>query len=471
MTAAFARSEAAGDVDAGLVPFRSAMPGVVWPAFPESLGMMILALQYQFERSEWLPAERLRAHQYRQLALLLDHAARESPFYRSRLRAAGVRPGQTLDAAAWARLPLLGRRDLQLHTKALRTTPPPTHGAVVHGRSSGSSGMPVDVVTTGLAAMLNEAVSLRDHLWHGRDFKGSFAAIRRPRAGEASGAQAAGWTRGVSAALATGGSALLDCVRPVSEQIDWLMQQTPDYLITYPSNLRALLREARRRELRPARLKAVLTQGEQVPPDLTELLRATWEVPLQDAYSASETGTIALQCPLSGLYHVQSEIALVEVLDDSGRACLPGEIGRIVVTPLHNFAQPLIRYGIGDFAEVGAPCACGRGLPTLTRIVGRVTGMLVLPSGGAVRPRFQSAVAHAALPIVQFQIIQRSRALLEARLVVERRLSSDEEESLRAGLRDACGADFTIDFSYHAEIARGPGGKFEDFVSEVAVAT
>ena len=98
-------------------------------------------------------------------------------------------------------------------------------------------------------------------------------------------------------------------------------------------------------------------------------------------YSAAEAGYLALQCPQQEHYHIQSESALVEVLDEAGNPCRPGETGTMVVTPLHNFAMPLIRYAIGDIAEVGAPCACGRGLPVLARLLGRVRQMLVLPSG------------------------------------------------------------------------------------------
>lgn len=60
-------------------------------------------------------------------------------------------------------------------------------------------------------------------------------------------------------------------------------------------------------------------------------------------YSANEVGYIALQCPRTEVYHVLSEGALVEVLDEHGQACAPGAIGRVVVTPLHNFAMPLFR--------------------------------------------------------------------------------------------------------------------------------
>src|SRR6185295_14515719 len=97
-----------------------------------------------------------------------------------------------------------------------------------------------------------------------------------------------------------------------------------------------------------------------------------WGVGVVDVYSSEECGQIALQCPEHEQYHVQSESVLVEVLDDEGRPCAPGTIGRVVLTTLQNFAMPLIRYDIGDFAEPGPACPCGRALPVLTRIVGRV---------------------------------------------------------------------------------------------------
>src|SRR3546814_13116510 len=80
---------------------------------------------------------------------------------------------------------------------------------------------------------------------------------------------------------------------------------------------------------------------------------------------------LALQCPEHEHYHVQSEAVLLEVLDEEDRPCRPGEVGRVVVTPLTNFAMPMIRYAVGGLAAVGAPCPCGRGLPVLTRILGR----------------------------------------------------------------------------------------------------
>ena len=65
---------------------------------------------------------------------------------------------------------------------------------------------------------------------------------------------------------------------------------------------------------------------------------------------------------------MQSETVLIEIVAADGRPSRPGDSGRIVATPLHNGAMPLIRLDTGLVGEVGPPCPCGRGLPVLARI-------------------------------------------------------------------------------------------------------
>jgi phenylacetate-CoA ligase len=114
-----------------------------------------------------------------------------------------------------------------------------------------------------------------------------------------------------------------------------------------------------------------MSVGEPVTAALRDIVRQAWDVPLKDSYSCEEAGYLAMQCPEQEVLHVQSENLLLEVVGNDGRPCVPGEAGRVLVTSLHNFATPLIRYELGDLAEVGAPCACGRGLPVIARVLGR----------------------------------------------------------------------------------------------------
>ena len=450
-------------------PIRSALPGIAFPSVVDGMSATILSLLYQFERSEWWPAEVLRGRQLRQLDALLTHSFGSVPGLRARLAEADYRPGQPLTEEIWARTPILTRQDVQrLGADLFATHDPPGHGARQKFKTTGSTGMPVEGVLTGRSDLLWQAMTLRDYLWAGWDLTASLGIIRNVQPGfPPEGVTLPGWTKVMQDAFVNGAAYLMDVSRTVSEQLQWLLRVDPDYLLVFPSVLKEMLRELSRCAERPQRLRAIKTFGEPVGDALRSQAREKWGVPIRDVYSAVEAGYLALQCPEYEQYHVAADVTLVEVLDFNGHPCAPGEVGRVVVTPLHNFAMPLIRYDIGDYAEVGHSCACGRGLPVLRRIVGRVRSMIMLPGGEIRWPTVGTAIEEMSLPIAQFQIVQRSVRALEARLVTERRLSSEEEALLAEKLRDHCGAPFDVTFAYVDAIPRGQGGKFEDFYSEV----
>ena len=212
----------------------------------------------------------------------------------------------------------------------------------------------------------------------------------------------------------------------------------------------------------------VRTVGETLPDDLRMRCQAQWGLDIVDLYSSRELGYLALQCPVSGAYHIMAETVLVEILDPAGNSVGPGGIGRVVVTPLHNYATPLLRYDLNDYAEVGPPCACGRGLPTLKRILGRTRNMLVLPDGRRHWPLVGFAQFRDVAPVRQYQLIQNARERIRVRLVVDRALTTTEEHTLSVVIQDALGHPFVLDFEYvETALTRGTGGKFEEFICTV----
>jgi phenylacetate-CoA ligase len=192
-------------------------------------------------------------------------------------------------------------------------------------------------------------------------------------------------------------------------------------------------------------------------------------LPLSDIYSSEEFGNIALQCPeYPEIYHVQAENLLVEIVDENGAACAAGEIGRVLVSTLHNFTMPLLRYEIGDYAQAGAPCECGRGLPVLGRIAGRRRNMLRLSGGRSYWPSFPYEVIRPIAEFRQIQIVQHAIDALEVRLVRAAPLSRETEQLLAAKLCEVLHGQFSIRYSYAESLMPADGGKFEDFVSLVA---
>jgi phenylacetate-CoA ligase len=317
------------------------------------------------------------------------------------------------------------------------------------------------VLASAVTSLFFRALNLRTHLWHLRDLQGDFAFIRYLRKGKHA-TETSSW----SSIFPTGNSHGLDVFAPVDEQIRWLRAKAPRVLMTYPSNLEQLLHAVRDGRVRLPSLQQVRTFGEALPDTLRVLCDSVLGIPLVDQYSSMELGLIAIQCPRFPHYHVQAENVYVEILNDAGQPCAPGEIGRVVVTDLHNFASPLLRYELGDLAEPGEPCPCGRGLPVINRVLGRVRGMMAMRDGTRRWPRGYSGLAGVA-PIRQFQIVQKTLEDLLLRLVVLGPLSVVEEDDLCSRVRAIFGDYFRVQIDYCDRIERDPTGKYRDFICEV----
>ncbi len=446
---------------------RGDVPGVLWPAVFSTRRSSLAALMLMLERSQWLPPETLRAGQLRQLGALAAHFEERSPRFRDRLKAAGLDAAALATEGGLAALAPLSRRDIQQDPESFFCRAVPEgHAPLQLFQTSGSTGEPVKVLKTALTQLHWTALTLRYHMWHEPDMTGRLCAIRAlvkaPRTGP-------NWGSPFADFFETGPSMIIDNGTDLTLQIEQVRDFRPTSLIIYPTNLAAMMERLERDGIELDGLQRVRTIGETLPPDLREAAERQLEVEVRDCYSSEEFGYLAIECPDGGLYHLMSESLLVEVVDDAGRPCRDGEVGRLLVTDLQNFASPMIRYEIGDHAEVGGPCPCGRGLPTLRRILGRSRNMVVRPDGTTSWPITGFKRFRDLAPIVQYQLIQDSPTGIEVRLVVEAPLSAEQERVVAAHIQDFLGWPFETRFRYFDDrIPTGPNGKFEEFKNLVA---
>ncbi len=425
----------------------------------------------QLEASQWWTPEAFRLWQFTQLARLVEHARRQVPFYTDALK--GLRADSTgaIEEDAWQSLPILTKEQVRADPGAFRARQLGPGTKVFSQWGTGSTGIPIEVVTTLAQWQLFHAAKLRLLQWHGCDPQGKLCEILpfsqlRP---ESPVQRLPQWDGPVGALLKTGEVVRLKLFSDLPAQVAFLEAEAPECLLTFPSNLQLLLRAFRRAGKRLPSLRMVRTLSEYLDPHLRTECREVLGVPLVDTYGAKECGYLGVQCPGHDHYHVQSEGTLVEVLAPDGSPCGPGQTGRVVVTPLHALAMPLLRYELGDLAEVGEPCACGRGLPVLIRIHGRQRDMLTLPSGRKMSGSILLGQrTFASMPVVaQYQIVQKNRQALEVRIVAERPLEKAESQQIVQRLVDQIGPDFEIRVVEVDQIPRLPGGKHRDFVSEI----
>lgn len=448
---------------------RTSIPEFEFPAIPDRQGALALSIQFQLSQSQWWSPDRLLGLQLKQLTSLVHHAKSSTRHYRD----IDIPIGSELTLETFRSLPLLRRRDIQTAGDGLFSArPPQSHGSSITVMTSGSTGTPVTVLKSELAMLLWQAFTLRESLWHKRDLSAHLGIIKYIANTEVcrppDGTVLPGWGPATDEIFPSAPATMLNVGTPIDEQAAWLRKVNPTYLLTHPSNLRALAEYFEAKSLPPPdALVQLRTSGELLTPETRDFCEKFFGVPIADMYSSQEIGYMALQCPESTNYHVQAENVLLEVLDSAGNACGPGETGRVVVTDLHNYASPLLRYEIGDYAEVASHCQCGRGLPALRRIIGRERNMWVRPDGRRAWPLITSKKMRAAAPYRQLQLEQQRIDLIVVRLVPEGHFGADHKQALTAAIHECLGFKTNLEFEIVDSIQRGRNGKFEEFICRI----
>lgn len=450
----------------------SIIPGLSWPAIPNQQHAALLALQFQLEQSQWWSPDKIAAYQMQQANILLAHAANTVPHYQNTLAEILAANHGALDWDSWRQIPILERTDIQQLGDALVSKEiPQSHLPISTGKTSGSTGRPIELIKTNITGLMWLAMTLRGHLWHRRDLTAKLATIKAfsqelPK----DGVEMDTWGPSTEMYANKGRAAVLSVHSAVSHQLVWLQRQQPDYLLSYPSNLAALAEESLKQNIRLPSLLEIISMGEKLTSQQRGLCREAWGVEIKDIYSAEEIGYIAHQSPIDESYMVQAEHVIVEVLDELGQPCKSGEVGRVVVTTLNNFAKPLIRYAIGDYAEVGERSPCGRGLQVLKQIMGRSRNMLFKPTGEMFWPNMPILAAEYVqrMPSVrQYQYVQKALNWIEIRIGAEEAYPKDIEQAFIDAVHRDFAYPFRVTFSYMKEIPRGQNQKYEEFMSEL----
>ena len=408
---------------------------------------------------QWYTTEKMQKIQTQKLTRVVAHHVNTSPFFGKRIKESSIKP-QDIDAAHMERLPLLTRQDVISAGESLFSTKvPETHGKSGEVKSSGSTGEPVVVRATDLVATFFHAYTTQELTWQRRDPKGRLVIIK---AGQFETMEHPKWANPLI--QDTGPLYLINISTDIKEQARIIGEFKPNMLSVYPSNLAALIDYWEETDSHPE-FKHIKCVGETVTDKLRERVKKMFGLKIEDVYSSQELGTIAMPCD-EGLYHTADQNLIVEVLDDDNNPVAEGETGRVVVTDMHNYATPLIRYDTGDWAIRGGKCSCGRGLKTLKRVMGRTRNLILRADGSRYWPMVgMYNFDELSFKIRRYQVIQQDRKTIEYKLVTDAPLTPEQEAEMKALGNKALGDEFDIVISrFDKSWPLAPNGKHEEFI-------
>ena len=256
----------------------------------------------------------------------------------------------------------------------------------------------------------------------------------------------------------------------LSREIAWdyveqLNSYRPVCIRGYPTALYVFAYHIRAMNLKMPKLKAIFTTAEVLQPQHRALIEEVFQCPVFDGYGARDGGVSAYECDHHEGMHLSLERGVVELLDDAG---YPTNKGRLVITDLYNFSMPFIRYEVGDIGEISnTPCSCGRGLPLLTHIEGRITDILKFSNGRTLSGPAVTLIFRKT-GFTQYQIVQKDESSLIVRYVPgDHNTNNADVEETRKIIKHHLGDQVMISYEQVDDIQLSSADKRRFIISEI----
>jgi phenylacetate-CoA ligase len=369
---------------------------------------------------------------------------------------------------SWENLPILTKRNLQQPLQERLSTGYTTKN-IFKGKTSGSSGHPLTYGKDKYAHAMTWAVFYEAYKQHGINLNSSLQA------------------RFYGIPL-RGKGRYLELVKdfvsyrkrfPIFNMNDAVLESFVDrfskdkfeYINGYTSSIVLLARycQSKNRVLKSIcpTLKMVITTSEMLFPDDRLLLEEWLGIPVINEYGASEVGLIAMQ-NAQGDFEINQQNLYVEVVDEENQPVPEGAIGSILVTDLYNKAHPMIRYKIGD---LGSLQTLENGIRVLKDLQGRVSDMVLLPSGkvvpGLTFYYVTKAIIKEDLDILEFIVIQKELASFEIQYVSKSDMGDALKKEIQKSMDEYLEPGLAVIYTRHEFLDRSKRGKLKQFINEV----
>ena len=180
-----------------------------------------------------------------------------------------------------------------------------------------------------------------------------------------------------------GATAIRNGINSLESHADIIMRLKPSSIVGVPSFMRHLGIFLRENKIDSTCVKRLICIGEPLRDEkleatpLAEQLLQAWSAQIFSTYASSEIVTSFTECSAQCGGHLPPELAILEIVDESGNPLPPGALGEVTVTPLQVTGMPLIRFRTGDISfMIDSPCRCGRFSQRIGPILGRRAQML-----------------------------------------------------------------------------------------------
>ncbi|MBM3790256.1 MAG: phenylacetate--CoA ligase [Acidobacteria bacterium] len=408
-------------------------------------------------RNRHLSPEELRRLQEQGLRRIVRHASRHVPYYGRLFQSAGLDPGDIRTLEDLRRIPVTTKERIQSEGTLAFVSRSAALDSCRRIRTTGSSGRPVTIYHSRGEGKVRQFLGFRS-------FR---AAGLRPLD-----------------RLCILGSNTLYPVRlhhrfgiyrthhipvllSVPEQIRRLEKMRPTFLKCWPTVLRSVMHATDYRLGRVIRPRVLMTSAEVFEESLRREVRRELDADVYSVYVASEFGQIAYECSAHRGLHVNADQVILEILDENGEPCGPGQPGVVVGTNLYAYTMPFIRFNLGDISRfVPGACSCGLHLPLMDAPRGRLDDVMVLPDGSRRSATGLAMSLNRYEDVRQLRLVQEQHDRYLLQLVSTDAGPGDTGDRMRAHILEYVGAPVEVRVE-RVDFIPSETAKFRWFVSRM----
>jgi phenylacetate-CoA ligase len=431
--------------------------------FPLCNGIDFSRIYRDAMRRQWMTKDQLRLFQMRALNAIIKHSYEKVPYYNKLFKEKGLTPDDIKDPEDLHKIPILTKEAVKRNLTELVAVDLSRYRPIlVH--TGGSTGKAMDFYLTQESQTRETAFVERHWRWAGFAHKDRVVTIRGQILTEDLKALAPYKIVGNNLILSS--FHLSEASLPIYARL--VIDFKPKVFRLYPSALLILTNYFRKKEIGHVdSLRTIITSSETLAEEIRTDAERYWRVPIFDWYGLTEKAAAIGQCE-HATYHVMEDYSYQELIPSP----VPNQYS-IVATTFYNLAMPLIRYETKDIVVIDRnngevnPCLCGRCFRTISRIDGRIEGIIVTHDRRFVG-RLDAAFKYS--PGIRLaQIIQYKPGMIQINMVKEDTFSDSDLIRLDRELRLRLGKEIEIKFEYVEDIPRTPTGKIRFVISKVNV--
>ena len=416
----------------------------------------------ELNKNEYRPKEILKDQQEANFLKIIKHAKSNVPYYSKILKDIKIESLEDITS-----IPFLTKKIIQRNKNQLKARDYPSDR--FHADSTGgSTGEKLEFYSD--ASEMRAAFLMRGNKWTGwkigekqAQLWGAHSDISKTR----------GYYKKIQNSLMHRNIMMSSYNMTKEDMLNYhkIINKHKPLLITgYASALYLFSEFIRKNNLKIYTPKGIISSAETLYDHQRKKIESVFGCKVLNRYGCREVGNIAQECEEQNGLHINIEHAIVEIVDENGKPCQPGETGEIVITELGNFAFPFIRYKIGDLGVLSDKnCACGRKLPMLESVEGRIFDIIVGTNGNYFTGYFWTFLLREYVQgINKFQVVQEEYGKLLLRLIVNYQYNEKGKENLIKKIKEKCGEDMAIDVELVDKIPLTESGKHRFVISKVS---